>query len=219
MNKNRSTAFNFDKRIDLFPPELRTASIVPRWSVVWTLTRDSVANHSYYVAMYVKAIATVIRWLENYPDKMLAMVAWMSLICSALSHDLDETISGDLVAPVKIEILDRNRYDDYIRLKMQERMPGLLSEMDQTEDTLPPELFDQMWSIITVADRLDALLFLIGERRLGNGVVASRIPSALARLEAAWHELPAEKSRLEQLWNTVMTAAIKAHETDGGNGV
>ena len=37
-----------------FPPELRTASVIARWSIVWTLTRDTVSNHSYFVALYAR---------------------------------------------------------------------------------------------------------------------------------------------------------------------
>lgn len=200
-----------DKRVQLFPPELRTASIVPRWSVVWTLTRDTVANHSFYVTLYARTVGRLIDWRGSY-----AMLMFF-----ALTHDLDETMTGDIVSPVKVEILDRERYDDYVERKMRDRMPGLMDELDRLYGgTVAAEKEqNEAWSIIAVADRLDALLFLIGERRMGNGVIAPRIPDAERRLEAAWYELPAAKERLGQLWATVMKPVIRAHGEEGGNGV
>lgn len=208
-----------DFAIQLFPPELRTASIVPRWSVVWTLTRDTVANHSYYVTMYACSVARAIDWSGSY-----ALLMFL-----ALTHDLDETITGDIVSPVKSEILDEERAADYIDLQMKARLPGIVSEIDHVTDCgeLNTSSFnraklkecDEAWRIITVADRLDALLFLIGEQRMGNGVIAPRIPSAEARLLSAWHELPAPKDKLEMLWNTVMKPVIRNHMEQGGNGV
>jgi 5'-deoxynucleotidase YfbR-like HD superfamily hydrolase len=207
------------KFIQLFPPELRTASVVPRWSVVWTLTRDTVANHSYYVAMYARSVAKVVGWGGSYA----------LLLFLALTHDLDETITGDIVSPVKDEILDEQRAADYVDVQMQQRLPGIVAEIDAVTDCgeLNTPSFnmaklrqcDEAWRIIKVADRLDALLFLIGEQRMGNGVIAPRIPSAEARLYSAWMELPKTQQELQALWQTVMLPAIKAHREEGGNGV
>ena len=197
-----------NKLIDLFPPELRTASVVNRWSIVWTLTHDNIAQHSFYVTFYSSQLADLLRWTGPLS----------SLMYIALTHDLEEVSIGDLVSPVKNEIIDRKRYNDFVDLKMRERLPGVMNKLDDIAERVT-NWEDDIDAIITVADRLDALLFLIGERRMGNGVVAPRIPSALTRLEAAWYELPADKDRLGLLWNTVMIPAIKAHEDQGGNGV
>lgn len=199
--------------IELFPPELRTASIVPRWSVVWTLTRDTVANHSYYVTMYARSVARVIDWSGGY-----ALLMFL-----ALTHDLEETATGDIVSPVKSEILDENRYNDFVMHMMQTRLPGVYDEIerllgDPANGARAREVAEA-WAIIKVADRLDALLFLTGEQRMGNGVIAPRIPSAEARLLSAWHELPAPKDKLEMLWSTVMKPVIRNHMEQGGNGV
>lgn len=202
------------KQIQLFPPELRTASIVPRWSVVWTLTRDTIANHSYYVTLYARAVAHVIKWSGN----------WSALMFLALTHDLEETITGDLVSPVKREIIDPVRAGDYIDLKMKERMPAVFDEIITISEGLDNNLakrsmLDEAWTIIDVADRLDALLFLIGEQRMGNGVIAPRIPDAQNRLYSAWMKLPLAADELQRLWQTVMLPVVRAHEDQGGIGV
>lgn len=197
----------------LFPPELRTASVVPRWSIVWTLTRDTVANHSYYVTMYARSIAQLVSWGGN----------WNALLFLALTHDLDETITGDIVSPIKREIIDQQRAADYIDLKMQERMPTIFNELLEIEDTggnpAKEKMLAEAWAIIDTADRLDALLFLIGERRMGNGVIAPRIPELQNRLYSAWMKLPSPEEKLQELWQTVIVPAIRAHEEQGGHGV
>lgn len=197
----------------LFPPELRTASVVPRWSVVWTLNRDTVANHSYYVTIYTRKIAQMLDWPGN----------WGALLFLALTHDLDELITGDLVSPVKAEILDSERAADYIELKMKERLPDIMSEIQSITNCdgnpAKEKMVDECWRIIKAADRLDAVLFLTGERRMGNAVIEPRIIDAQNRCYSAWLELPAGAEVLQELWHTVMLPAIKAHEDTGGHGV
>lgn len=185
-----------------FPPELRTASVVPRWSIIWTLTRDSVANHSFFVTFYAREIAVLIEW-QGYLDDLMYM---------ALVHDLEETATGDVVSTVKAEIIDDKRAAAYIDRKMRERMPFVADDMEAMGS-------EEIKRIIKAADKLDALIFLMVERRLGNGVIAPHLPSAHAKFEAAWRNLPADKDKLDELWNTCMVPAIKEHEVAGGFGI
>jgi len=211
---------NQSELIQMFPPELRTASVVPRWSVLWTLTRDTIANHSFYVAIYARSIARLIKWRSSN---------YAMLIYLALTHDLDETITGDIVSPIKSEIVDRDRYDALVARKMRERLPDIEAELSVWANTTgrgasfghvgAEQQYDEAWKIIAVADRLDALLFLIGEQRMGNGVIAPRIPDAQNRLHAAFMELPKVKQELEALWQCVMLPVIREHGDTGGNGV
>lgn len=193
----------------IFPPELRTASVVPRWSIVWTLNKDTVTNHTFYVVFYAYHIAQMIRW-----DGPVA-----ALMYKALVHDLDETITGDIVSPVKREIVDDERMGDYIRKKMSERLRVVTDELNNYEVGLNDKTLDEMDAIIKVADRLDALLFLIIEKRVGNTVIGPRIPSAMSNLEAAWRDLPELPDELDRLWATHVLPSIHAHETSGGFGV
>lgn len=191
-----------------FPPELRTMAVVPRWSVVWTLQRDTVANHTYFVAFYAHAIARLIDWDGDLGE----------LLYRALVHDAEECISGDIVSPIKDEIVSE-RANAFLQLKLQERMPFVVQDLEEIDHLTPEEEADEAWRIIKAADKLDALIFLLTERRLGNGVVATHLPRAWARTEAYWRALPAEKDVINELWNTVIVPAIKAHETEGGAGL
>ncbi len=199
--------------MNVFPPELRTASVVPRWSVVWTLTRDTVANHSYYVAMYADAIAGLLKWRNGQG------IALYYLNRYALIHDLDETVTGDIVSPVKREILNQERADVYIQGKMQERLPAVIDELDMMH---AQAFWPEIQAIVKAADRLDAVLFLVGEHRMGNGVIKDRIPGAMQNLEDSWQKLPCPpggKYLIATTWRDVVLPAIRAHSDQGGNGV
>jgi 5'-deoxynucleotidase len=193
-----------------FPPELRTASVVPRWSIVWTLTRDTVSNHSFYVTFYAREIARLIKWPGDHGN----------LMYRAMTHDLDELITGDIVSPVKREIIDDRRAAEFIDAKMSERFAVVMRDLDELADEARFEEEEaQSWDIIKAADRLDALLFLIIEQRMGNSVIAPRISPAWSQLEASWRKLPADQDTLDRTWNTVVVPAVNDHATTGGYGI
>lgn len=192
--------------IDLFPVELRTASVVPRWSIVWTLNKDKVDGHSYYVAVYARQIARLIGWKGDMGD----------LLARALFHDLDEVITGDICSPIKHQIIDGVRAEEFLDVKMMERLPDIQRQLNDMGDK---EEDEEAWAIVRAADKLDALLFLIVERRMGNGVVSDLLPSVWANLEAAWRQLPAATEDLAMWWNTVIVPTVENHKRYGGYGV
>lgn len=196
--------------IKLFPPELRTASIVPRWSIVWTLNKDFVANHSYFVTIYARQIAKIIGWKGSIEDLMVY----------ALYHDLDELITGDVVSPVKKAIIDPEVSEVYVDGKMSVSMPQIRHDMIEAAEK------PGIKAIVKAADRLDALLFLITERRLGNSIVEPRITDAANLFKESWWDLPLRDPEthsptrsLSELYYGVMQEEIRRHEHGGGFGV
>lgn len=197
-----------------FSPELRTASIVPRWSVVWTLTRDVVSNHSFFVTLYADQIAELISWYKMpFGTGHRGTLAFM-----AITHDLDEVATGDLVAPVKKEILDTAKATKYIDRVMEERLPWVTGHTRTIRDYCP-STYTEAKLIIKAADRLDALLFLTVEARLGNGVIVPRIPECEKSFLEAWRALPCHAAELDSLYSVVVQPAIEAHRTTGGYGL
>ena len=176
--------------------------------MVWTLNRDYISNHTYFVAVYVVVIAKLIKWKGPYD----------ALMFKALLHDLDELVSGDLVSPVKAEILDVARADVYLKRKLNERIPHLLN-LQQLMLTDCEDRVDEMKLILKAADRLDALLFLIVEQRLGNTVIGPRIPDATAQLREAWFKLPGLEHHLTSIWREEVLPSIEAHKAERGFGV
>lgn len=64
---------------------------VDRFSTCRVLKKESVAEHSFYVAFYCLMIAW---WCDNYTEKADLNVA--ELLTKALLHDLDEAATGDV---------------------------------------------------------------------------------------------------------------------------
>lgn len=195
-----------------FPVRLRAASIVPRWSIVHTQKPDYVAGHSFYVAIYSMQIADLISWKGSS-----TVLLW-----SALTHDLDELVTGDIVAPVKRHIVDASLASKFIGKKLQEMMPGIAIPASK-DDAL---FGDEIRKIVKAADQLDALLYALGEQALGNQIIAARIPSAYDKFREAWFKLPTKGSMLmyderlgseglpfdlANLWLDVVVSAINEH--------
>lgn len=191
--------------MSFFPPELRTLGVIRRWSIVWTLTEDTVSNHSFFVSLYANQIAKMIGWQGDYGQ----------LLFTAIAHDAEESTSGDLVAPAKKEMLDTQRAQSYLRAQMLKRMPTIVEQQDAAAAS--PD-FIAIKRIVKCADRLDALLFLTVEKRMGNGVIAPLIPQVYDGLRASWQELPADSKKLAALWIEVKDA-VTEHATSGGFGV
>lgn len=175
-----------------FPVRLRAASIIPRWSIIHTIKPDYLSSHSFFVAVYVRQIALMIDWQGDMG----------ALLWAALSHDVrEELITGDLVSPVKREIVQPSVVEEFISKKQQEVLPGI--------EFMAPH--GNVKCIVKAADQLDALLYALGEMCLGNRIIAARIPSCKDKLREAWFCLPAHESHLHLLWDTIIQETINQH--------
>lgn len=194
---------------NLFPPELRTASVVQRWSIVRTLNPDSVANHSFYVAFYALQIARLIAWPGPYAD----------LSFMALMHDVEETLTSDIISPVKKRIIDEAAMANFVSEQMKERLPLVEAQLDAINDSMWGE---SIYKIIKVADKIDAVLFLVTEIRMGNTVLGPLHQDAMENLVMAWHDLGEllEMSEIlrEERWNNDIYPALQAHWKHGSIG-
>ena len=195
---------------NLFPPELRTASVVRRWSIVRTLKDDTVAEHSYYVTCYAVAIARLLEWQGPLADLMFM----------ALMHDAEELVTGDLVSPVKSNIVDDSLYDRYVAEQMTERLPLIQTQLMRIAEA--PYGY-QAELIVKVADKVDAALFLMQECGMGNTKLEPLAIDATRNLRSAWFMLGTEMEiatkRVEELWSSEIWPAIQAHVKHGGVGV
>jgi 5'-deoxynucleotidase YfbR-like HD superfamily hydrolase len=194
--------------MSLFPPELRTMAFVPRWCIVMTTLKDNIATHSFYVAVYSWSIAELIKWPGNREY----------LLMNALLHDNDECITGDITGPFKGLLVDEYA-QDAIDIKTMERMGGLIQAYWKLEDTLDYKtIVQQVETIVKAADKLDAQIFLILNKSLGNNRCGPALEGGMRSLEGAWRALPASKDVLDETWNTMILPMLKEHETKGGRG-
>lgn len=189
-----------------FPPDLRAASVVTRWGIMRTHGKDTIADHSYRVAMYAQDIAHLIKW--QHSELTFAYKSYYWLMRYALIHDLDEVFTGDTVTFVKSEIVDKDRAAHFVATQMQERMPGIAAAF--TEIAALP-CADGIVKIVKAADWLDSLLFIIDEQRIGNAAIAKYEKHALDNLYKAWCNLPCNPGRLTELWVIEIEAAIRNH--------
>lgn len=205
----------------LFPPEFRTAAIVPRWTIVRTLAHDNVATHSFFVEYYALQIARLVDWHGPLADLMFV----------AKMHDIEEIITGDQVSPVKREIIDEARAANFISSQMKLRLPLIETQL---ETIMEAEHAQEIAAIVRVADKVDAALFLINEQRMGNAVLKPLYDDVMENLVLAWHMLGeelhgGEDSTIENdviawdkyraLWNNELYPALQAHWRFGGVGI
>jgi len=110
-----------------------------RYHTVQTLTQETVAEHSFYVAMFCQLIA--------FPGA--------SLLLAALSHDLAEYKTGDIPSPTKRACAMGDAVEEMeAKLLKEHGFKFLLNESEQR--------------ILMMADRMSGMLRCIIERRLGN---------------------------------------------------
>lgn len=198
---------------NLFPPELRTASVVRRWSIVRTLHPDTVAEHQFYVCFYALQVARLLNWAGPQAD----------LMYFALMHDVEELVTGDIVSPVKRGIIDEGRYPDFVSAQMAERLPLIERQGDAIMESKHGTEIER---IVKVADKIDAVIFLIIEQTMGNGRIGPLLADAMENLVIAWHDLGVElyindedRARHQDLWNDQIYPALQAHHKHGGIGI
>lgn len=190
-----------------FPPELRTMAFVPRWCILATTVKDNVATHSFFVTVYSYMIAETIKWAGNRDYLMMA----------ALMHDNDETITGDITGPVKSLLVNPDS-EDFLTEKTYERMGGLVEAFHELEDKQHPLSLKEVNDIVMAADKLDAVLFLILNKRMGNTLVEPALFGGIKSLEGAWRKLPASKEVLDRTWATVVLPSLQDHRERGARG-
>ena len=137
----------------MFERELRTLAHVPRWSIIRTIRTQSVAEHSYYTAIYADQIAEYIEWKGDR----------FALMRFAMIHDMDEMLSGDIASPAKAVLQQGGgwrRFKDWTINLMSKRFHYF-------KDWFLP-INSEMYQILNVADWLEGVLFLCDEEFLGN---------------------------------------------------
>jgi 5'-deoxynucleotidase len=141
--------------------ELLRASHTKRWTIVSTARVQTVAEHSFNVAMVAEKLAEAIGWdITINSDNFLKLQTW------ALMHDIPEVFTGDLPTPFKRE------------LKRQ----GV--DVEAVEDELAPGYGDlaeaacctEYGMIVKLADMMEAIWFLSEN---GLGVHARKVLQGL----------------------------------------
>jgi 5'-deoxynucleotidase len=141
--------------------ELLRASHTKRWTIVNTARTQTIAEHSFNVAMVAEKLAEAIGW-----DVVINRENFLHLQTWALMHDIVEVFTGDLPTPFKREL--KNRGTD-IEAVEDELAPGYGDLADMAEGT-------DYGMIVKLADMLEAIWFLSEN---GLGVHARKVLQGL----------------------------------------
>lgn len=135
--------------------EIRLVSFVPRWAIVKTLREQNLADHQWHVAM--------IAWRMSVDCKLTDIPGFdmANLLLSAMTHDLEETVSSDIPSPA----------NKFLKKECPAWKPWL---QERTREFFPwykedPTVLTK--DIVAIADLLEAILFLGDEIERGNSYV------------------------------------------------
>jgi 5'-deoxynucleotidase YfbR-like HD superfamily hydrolase len=158
----------------MFERELRDVAFIKRWSIVRTIRDQSVAEHSYFVAMYANDICTML----ELPDSVK-----LGCLRKALWHDVDEIFTGDLPGPSKRKLLEQD---------FQARWKLILGNWTSKVfkrflDRYTVQLEHQSQNgtidlVVKLADWVDAAMEMATEAQMGN---ANCLPHMRSQLEKA----------------------------------
>jgi 5'-deoxynucleotidase YfbR-like HD superfamily hydrolase len=138
---------------------------IPRFSNQPRIKDETVAAHSYYVALMVFMITTELEELGCAVDvgKCIQM---------ALLHDLPETVTGDIIYPVKkhdsenMGILDKLE-EQMMAEAIPDTLPRCLKKL-----LIPEKDYPGKWSVeiglVKFCDMCELVFYAMAERRMGN---------------------------------------------------
>lgn len=145
---------------------VRNLQTVQRWNIFPTIRTQHVAEHSYYVVLYV--IQLVDKFFPHLPAEEK-----YAIIKAAVKHDAAEARMGDINGPTKREIRDEAKYK-----ALEERVEQQLGFGDWHTSDLARRL-------IKAADCLDEYFFLTTEVFLGNRMAEGTLSQVRIRLQEA----------------------------------
>lgn len=154
---------------------------VKRFSTCRTTLTESVAEHSFYTALYSLFIAEYC--LYRYPDSITINGVYHCVV-KALMHDIEEQYTGDIVRPVK-------HHDKKLGTIMNAYSYLVLTDFFQRitdRSTIQNNLFnywkdakseDYIGRIVTFADVLSVIAYLYQEKNGGNSLIIKNTVSLL----------------------------------------
>jgi len=186
---------------------------IERWSLMRNTTRESVAEHSYHVALLAHMLCEIGRRVygkELNADRVASM---------ALFHDATEVFTGDIPTPVKHHNPKMLASFREIEAMAAERLLGMVPEPlkdayapllggKSPEAGEPSEEERTLLKYLKAADLLDAYLKCVSELSSGNrefAVAKGQTEQALERLampEVEWflsHMAPSFGKTLDEL--------------------
>lgn len=165
--------------------EITDVGFVQRWSIVRTLMPQSVAEHSWFVAMYSNDFCHIFGLEDHIQLAVLKYAIW---------HDVDEQFTGDLPGPNKRALFDAMGSDaeSHWKYKVVKWMDAVFprwymragGDASQHKENKSSAIVK---SVVKAADWLEASVRMATEHQMGNGNVRRHIePNANGCKEHLW---------------------------------
>ena len=175
-----------------FSPSWRDMAYIPRWVILRRTRQQFLAEHSYFVTVYAKQVAELIKWEGDMGE----------LLTYALIHDIEETVTGDIPGPIKRAAFNK----DDAGLAMNNVMLDKFGKDVVMDKHFAPA---DVRAIVSVADSIEEVCFLMEERLMGNSQwIQPVIEEATERLAARWDKLEGGEEILDDAWKTVITRIL-----------
>ena len=163
----------------------RNLADVKRWGIVRTIRQQSVAEHSFYIGLWMPGLLEI----AGHGDDDATVLDAMKY---ALNHDKDEVVSGDLPTPFKRRL-----------------QPGAFDSAVSKFGLTPCEPTPLIKAAAKVLDLFEALMFLAEECALGNRRMERIIAVIEGKLKEASNDLyhryftPEAKAQCPDLFGTL----------------
>lgn len=180
----------------MFERDIRDASHLKRWAIVRTLRDQSVAEHSFYVAVYTNDICISL----NMPPEIT-----LPAIQYALWHDVsDEIFTGDIPGPSKRALLGHGEAKRAWSYVLNNWVGRVFNRVDERMGKAPTDHGVTVQLIVKLADWLDAAYEMAGEAQMGNSNAYPIARDQMSRAEQAAHtlfnHLGYDHSKVMDLW-------------------
>jgi len=143
---------------ELLSGRVKRVSFVNRFSSFNVSRYENVAEHSYFVSLYCMLIANDIEESVNYER----------LMQSALLHDIDESMTGDIIRMIKYDSEAMKQVVDRISLNSVRVILGDLNADKLIESFIYSKSNSIEGDILKVADMLSVSSYLLSELERGN---------------------------------------------------
>ena len=137
---------------------------IERWSLMRNALPENIQEHSHMVAVIAHALAVIRRDIykvDCIPEEYAA---------AALYHDCSEILTGDLPTPIKYYSPEiKSAYKQVEKLACGRLLANLPEELAGAfAPYIGGEAEEQLHDIVKAADKIDAYIKCIEERRAGN---------------------------------------------------
>jgi putative hydrolases of HD superfamily len=144
---------------------VRKLNNMGRWATEFMHQRNTVSEHSFFVAQVGQMLALIEEQHGNVID-------WGKLFKKLLNHDVIESLTGDIISTVKnkndeirnmVNLLEKEAAEETLFEHMDEPYKSIYRDLlfDGKDETLEGQ-------ILRAADEIDALMECVGEVKLNN---------------------------------------------------